>query len=85
MPVFKRIKEALQKKIKKEIIRKPLRVEEIPRATIAEKMAELKEKREKILLGGGKEKIEAQHKKGKLTARERINLLVDEGKGIGDG
>ena len=29
--------------------------------------------------GGGKEKIEVQHKKGKLTARERIELLVDEG------
>lgn len=29
--------------------------------------------------GGGKEKIEIQHKKGKLTARERIELLVDEG------
>ncbi|MCG2676895.1 methylmalonyl-CoA carboxyltransferase [bacterium] len=42
-------------------------------------MAELKEKREKILLGGGNEKIEAQHKKGKLTARERIDLLLDEG------
>lgn len=30
-------------------------------------------------LGGGKEKIESQHKKGKLTARERIDLLLDEG------
>lgn len=29
--------------------------------------------------GGGKEKIEIQHQKGKLTARERIELLVDEG------
>jgi len=30
-------------------------------------------------LAGGKDKIDAQHKKGKLTARERIDLLVDEG------
>ena len=29
--------------------------------------------------GGGKEKIVAQHSKGKLTARERIDLLLDEG------
>lgn len=35
--------------------------------------------REKSLLGGGKERIEAQHKKGKLTARERIHFLLDEG------
>ena len=30
-------------------------------------------------LGGGEDKIEAQHSKGKLTARERIDLLLDEG------
>src|SRR5678816_1458119 len=35
--------------------------------------------RELTLLGGGKERIAAQHKKGKLTARERIDLLLDEG------
>jgi acetyl-CoA carboxylase carboxyltransferase component len=29
--------------------------------------------------GGGKERIDAQHSKGKLTARERIDLLLDEG------
>jgi propionyl-CoA carboxylase beta chain len=39
----------------------------------------LKEKNNKALLGGGADKQEAQHKKGKLTARERINLLLDEG------
>ena len=33
----------------------------------------------KALEGGGKERIEGQHKKGKLTARERVNLLLDEG------
>jgi propionyl-CoA carboxylase beta chain len=39
----------------------------------------LKKKREEARLGGGKDKITAQHDKGKLTARERIELLVDEG------
>ena len=37
----------------------------------------LRELREKALLGGGKEAIEKQHARGKLTARERIDLLVD--------
>ena len=37
----------------------------------------LQKLRIKSKLGGGKERIEAQHKKGKLTARERIELLVD--------
>ena len=31
------------------------------------------------LLGGGQTRIDQQHKKGKLTARERISLLLDEG------
>lgn len=35
--------------------------------------------REKALEGGGKARIESQHKKGKLTARERIHFLLDEG------
>ena len=39
----------------------------------------LREKIEKGKLGGGKARIETQHKKGKLTARERINLLMDPG------
>ena len=38
---------------------------------------ELREKREKAQLGGGPKRIASQHEKGKLTARERINLLVD--------
>lgn len=37
----------------------------------------LHELREKSKLGGGKERIEKQHKAGKLTARERIDLLLD--------
>ncbi|MCL4143602.1 UNVERIFIED_CONTAM: hypothetical protein GTU68_056214 [Idotea baltica] len=39
----------------------------------------LHEMREASLAGGGAKRIEAQHKKGKLTARERIDLFVDEG------
>ncbi|MBL7052354.1 MAG: acyl-CoA carboxylase subunit beta [Candidatus Marinimicrobia bacterium] len=40
---------------------------------------ELKQKREKSLLGGGEKRIESQHAKGKLTARERLELLLDPG------
>jgi methylmalonyl-CoA decarboxylase subunit alpha len=40
---------------------------------------DLHDRREKIRLGGGPEKIAQQHEKGKLTARERIDLLVDRG------
>ncbi len=39
----------------------------------------LNDKKAQAELGGGKERIASQHKKGKLTARERIELLVDEG------
>ncbi len=39
----------------------------------------LENRREEAKLGGGKARIENQHKKGKLTARERILLLLDEG------
>jgi propionyl-CoA carboxylase beta chain len=42
-------------------------------------MKKLQDLRERSLLGGGPERIEAQHAKGKLTARERIDLLVDPG------
>jgi propionyl-CoA carboxylase beta chain len=44
-----------------------------------EKIEELLKKKEEAKLGGGKERIKNQHNKGKLTARERIELLVDEG------
>lgn len=44
-----------------------------------DKVALLKEKKEQALLGGGAKRIEGQHKKGKLTARERLQLLLDEG------
>jgi propionyl-CoA carboxylase beta chain len=43
------------------------------------KIDELKQKKDEALLGGGEARIADQHKKGKLTARERIALLVDDG------
>ncbi|RPA67254.1 acyl-CoA carboxylase subunit beta [Cyclobacteriaceae bacterium YHN15] len=44
-----------------------------------EKIELLKKKNAESLQGGGENRIAAQHKKGKLTARERIHLLIDEG------
>src|SRR6266480_1662396 len=40
---------------------------------------DLHDRRAKIKLGGGTEKIQIQHERGKLAARERIDLLVDPG------
>ena len=42
-------------------------------------LAELEAKRAKARLGGGQRRIDTQHGKGKLTARERLLLLLDEG------
>lgn len=39
----------------------------------------LEEAQDEALLGGGQKRIDAQHKKGKLTARERLELLLDDG------
>jgi acetyl-CoA carboxylase carboxyltransferase component len=47
--------------------------------TTQEKLEELHRLKEAATLGGGVKRIEAQHKKGKLTARERIDLLLDPG------
>lgn len=47
--------------------------------TTQEKLEELHRLKESATLGGGVKRIEAQHKKGKLTARERIDLLLDPG------
>ena len=44
-----------------------------------EKIKELILLREKARMGGGEKRIESQHKKGKYTARERIDMLLDEG------
>jgi propionyl-CoA carboxylase beta chain len=43
------------------------------------KIQVLNEQKAKSRLGGGADRIEAQHKKGRLTARERIDLLLDKG------
>jgi len=42
-------------------------------------IAELEARRARARLGGGEKRIAAQHAKGKLTARERLDLLLDEG------
>jgi len=44
-----------------------------------DKIKHLQQLREQALQGGGSKKIEEQHKKGKLSARERLDLLLDEG------
>ena len=43
-----------------------------------ERIAELREKREQIMLGGGQKRLDKQREQGKLTARERIHVLLDE-------
>ena len=43
------------------------------------KLELLKQKQAEALLGGGEARIASQHKKGKLTARERLHFLMDEG------
>src|SRR6266568_4555481 len=48
-------------------------------APLSELTEQLHERRERARLGGGEEKIAKQHEAGKLTARERIDLLIDEG------
>lgn len=46
---------------------------------MTDKLNTLREKTEQALLGGGQKRIDAQHKKGKLTARERLHFLLDDG------
>src|SRR5438132_1274367 len=48
-------------------------------STTTEKIEHLRALREQARLGGGQRRIEAQHAKGKLTARERLDLLLDPG------
>jgi propionyl-CoA carboxylase beta chain len=47
--------------------------------SIKKKLTDLEEKNRLAEAGGGSERIQKQHKSGKLTARERISLLLDEG------
>lgn len=44
-----------------------------------DKVQQLNDKMAEAQLGGGQKRIDAQHKKGKLTARERVHFLLDEG------
>ncbi|MDQ3880509.1 MAG: acyl-CoA carboxylase subunit beta [Chloroflexota bacterium] len=47
-------------------------------SSTADKLQRLRELRDASLLGGGERRIEQQHARGKLTARERLELLLDE-------
>src|SRR6267143_1156753 len=47
--------------------------------SMSQRLDELKKKGEQAKLGGGPEKIESQHSRGKMAARERIDALVDPG------
>src|SRR3546814_1131311 len=44
-----------------------------------DKLAELESRRAAARMGGGQKRIDAQHGKGRLTARERLEVLLDEG------
>jgi len=64
----------------KQILRnnkRDLQLPQIKEPTVAEKIKRLRELSEQAKLGGGQKRIEDQHSKGKLTARERIDLLLD--------
>ena len=47
--------------------------------TMEERLEQLAERRAKVECGGGEAKLEKQHTQGKLTARERVSALLDEG------
>lgn len=47
--------------------------------SVQEKLQKLAELKRQAALGGGQARIDAQHARGKLTARERLNLLLDQG------
>ena len=49
-----------------------------PRVTNEDDIEELREKRREAEMGGGAERIEAQHDRGKMTARERVEYFLDE-------
>src|SRR5919106_514963 len=51
----------------------------VDRPSLRSLVEDLHERRKRARLGGGEEKIAKQHEKGKLTARERLALLIDEG------
>src|SRR5216110_710641 len=47
--------------------------------TMQEKLEQLRQKRAEAEQGGGAERVQAQHEKGKMTARERLDVLLDPG------
>jgi methylmalonyl-CoA carboxyltransferase 12S subunit len=47
--------------------------------SMEKKIADLKDRREKLYLGGGEERLKKQREQGKLTARERVEALLDPG------
>ena len=47
--------------------------------TMEDRIEELRERRAEALKGGGEDRIERQHEKGKMTARERIDYFLDDG------
>ena len=57
----------------------PLAGQTVRAQTMPERIEELRHRKEESLLGGGAEPIDKQHGRGKLTARERIELLLDKG------
>ena len=48
------------------------------RSNLPDKLRDLESKRSTAMLGGGQQRVDQQHDRGKLTARERINLLLDK-------
>ncbi|MGM0685143.1 MAG: carboxyl transferase domain-containing protein, partial [Halobacteriota archaeon] len=44
-----------------------------------DRIEDLRERRERAALGGGEDRIESQHEKGKMTARERVEYFLDDG------
>ncbi len=46
---------------------------------VTDRLAKLRTKRDEAMLGGGQARIDAQHERGQLTARERLSVLLDEG------
>ena len=48
-------------------------------ASTEERLQDLRNRKSRSEIGGGQERIDRQHQKGKMTARERIEVLLDEG------
>ncbi len=46
---------------------------------MSERLDQLKQRREEVVIGGGQARIDKQHQRGELTARERLDLLLDPG------